>query len=260
MKIIVLVKQVPDTWGERKLDTATSLLDRGASDAVIDEIDERAVEVALAYRDKYKDVEVVLLTMGPAPATDVLRKGLAMGADAAVHVLDESLAGSDAIWTSAVLAAAIGRSGYDLVIAGNESTDGRGGVVPAMVAEHLGVPHLTFLDSVEISAESVTGQRATEHGTLDLRASLPAVVSVTESSAEPRFPSFKGIMTAKKKPLDVLSLGDLGIDPVTALAGVGHSVVLSISARPARTAGKKIVDEGTAGVELAEFLSAGHLI
>jgi electron transfer flavoprotein beta subunit len=254
MKIIVLIKQVPDTWGERKLDLGTGVLDRGASDAVIDEIDERAIEVALTYQDS-NDAEVVVLSMGPGPATDVLRKGLAMGADSAIHVLDAALAGSDLVRTSSVLAAAITKAGFDLVIAGNEATDGRGGVTAAMVAEQLGVPHVTYLNSVEISADSVSGERATENGTLTVHAALPAVVSVTERSAEPRFPNFKGIMKAKKKPLDVWSLGDLGT-----IEESGHSVVLSTTERPARTAGKKIVDEGNAGVELAEFLAAGHLI
>lgn len=256
MKIIVLVKQVPDTWGERKLNTDTGWLDRGASELVIDEIDERAVEVALAYKDSHKDTEVVVATMGPAGATDVLRKGLAMGADSAIHVLDDQLAGSDVNWTSAVLASAITRAGYDLVIAGNEATDGRGGVVPAAVAERLGVPHLTFLNTIEISADSVKGQRGTENGTLDVHASLPAVISVTEASAEPRFPNFKGIMSAKKKPLETISVGDLGVE----LAGGGRSVVLSTAARPARTAGTKIVDDGNAAVELAEFLKSNRLL
>src|SRR5262245_10670094 len=130
MKIIVLVKQVPDTWGERKLDLATGLVDRDGSEAVVDEISERAVEVALRAKDADKSVEVVVLTMGPEPAKDALRKCLGMGADSAVHVLDPSLAGADAAWTASVLAAAVRRAGFDLVIAGNESTDGRGGVVP----------------------------------------------------------------------------------------------------------------------------------
>ncbi|CAN5117797.1 electron transfer flavoprotein subunit beta/FixA family protein [soil metagenome] len=255
MKIIVLVKQVPDTWGERKLDTTTGWLDRGASELVIDEIDERAIEVALAYKDSNKDTDVVVLTMGPADATDVLRKGLAMGADSAIHVLDDSLAGSDVNWTSAVLGSAIARAGFDLVIAGNEATDGRGGVVPAAVAERLGVPHLTFLNSVEISSDSVKGQRGTENGALEVHSSLPAVISVTEASAEPRFPNFKGIMSAKKKPLETISVGDLGVE-----LAEGRSVVLSTAARPARAAGTKVVDDGTAAVELAEFLKSNRLL
>ena len=258
MKIVVLMKQVPDTYEERKLDPATGILDRAASEPIIDEIGERALEMALRYKDANKGTEVVLLSMGPASLTASLRKGLSLGADAAVHVLDESLAGADLGRTAAVLAAALTKSGYDLIVAGNESTDGRGGVMPAMVAEHLGLPHLSFLDSVEISEDRVSGARGTESGSMDVHTGLPAVVSVTERTPEVRFPNFKGILSAKKKPLTVLSLDDLGLTS-DALAG-GRSVVLSTVERPTRTAGTKVVDEGNAGVDLAEFLAAGHLI
>lgn len=258
MKIIVLVKQVPDTWGDRKLDLSTGILDRGASEAVIDDIGERALELALTLKDADKSVEVVVLTMGPDSAKDALRKGLAMGADSAVQIVDDTLAGSDLGWTATVLAAAVGKAGYDLVIGGNESTDGRGGVIPAMLAENLGVPNLSFLNSAEISGDSVSGERGTENGTVDVHASLPAVISVTERSPEPRFPNFKGIMSAKKKPLDTWSLGDLGLDESSFPAG--RSAIVSTTERPARTAGTKIVDDGTAATQLAEFLAAGRLI
>lgn len=259
MKIVVLMKQVPDTYEERGLDPATGILDRAASEPIIDEIGERALETALRYRDDNKGTEVVLLSMGPASVTAALRKGLSLGADAAVHVLDDSLAGADLTRTATVLAAALTKSGYDLIIAGNESTDGRGGVIPAMVAEHLGLPHLSFLDSVEISDTQVSGARGTESGSMAVHAGLPALVSVTERTPEVRFPNFKGILSAKKKPLTVLTLGDLDLSS-DALSGGGHSIVLSTAVRPARTAGTKVVDEGNAGVELAEFLTAGHLI
>ena len=258
MKIVVLMKQVPDTYEERKLDPATGILDRAASEPIIDEIGERALEMALRYKDANKGTEVVLLSMGPASLTASLRKGLSLGADAAVHVLDESLVGADLGRTAAVLAAALTKSGYDLIVAGNESTDGRGGVMPAMIAEHLGLPHLSFLDSVEISEDRVSGARGAESGSMDVHTGLPAVVSVTERTPEVRFPNFKGILSAKKKPLTVLSLDDLGLTS-DALAG-GRSVVLSTVERPTRTAGTKVVDEGNAGVDLAEFLAAGHLI
>ncbi|MEO7006037.1 MAG: electron transfer flavoprotein subunit beta/FixA family protein [Terrimesophilobacter sp.] len=258
MKIVVLMKQVPDTYEERKLDPATGILDRAASEPIIDEIGERALEVALRYKDANKGTEIVLLSMGPASLTSSLRKGLSLGVDAAVHILDESLAGADLGRTATVLAAALTKSGYDLVVAGNESTDGRGGVMPAMIAEHLGLPHLSFLDSVTISEDQVSGTRGTESGSMDVRTNLPAIVSVTERTPEVRFPNFKGILSAKKKPLTVLSLDDLGVAS-DELAG-GRSVVLSTSERPTRTAGTKVVDEGNAGVDLAEFLAAGHLI
>jgi electron transfer flavoprotein beta subunit len=258
MKIVVLMKQVPDTYEERKLDSATGILDRAGSEPIIDEIGERALETALRYKDANKGTEIVLLSMGPASVTAALRKGLSLGADAAVHVLDDSLAGADLSRTATVLAAALTKTGYDLIISGNESTDGRGGVIPAMVAEHLGLPHLTFLDSVEISETQVRGARGTESGSMDVHSGLPALVSVTERTPEVRFPNFKGILSAKKKPLTVLALSDLDVGS-DALAG-GHSVVLSTTQRPVRTAGTKVVDEGNAGVDLAEFLTAGHLI
>src|SRR5690606_34185034 len=161
MKIIALVKQVPDTWDDRVLDTDTGLLDREASDAIIDEINERALEVALQYKDDNKDAAVIALGVGPKGATDTLRKALAMGADSAVHVLDDGIAGADMAFTATVIAAAAQRTGFDVIIAGNESTDGRGGAIPAMIAEKLGLPQLTYLDSVELSGDSVSGVRAT---------------------------------------------------------------------------------------------------
>ncbi|MEO8527557.1 MAG: electron transfer flavoprotein subunit beta/FixA family protein [Pseudolysinimonas sp.] len=256
MKIIVLVKQVPDTYDERKLDPATGILDREASEAIIDEIVERALEVALSYKDSHQDTELVLLSMGPEPVTTSLRKGLSLGADSAVHVRDDDLSGADLTRTAAVLAAALTATGFDLVIAGNESTDGRGGVIPAMVAERLHLPHLTSIDSVEITDAAISGERETENGTLTVHAALPAIISITERAPEVRFPNFKGIMGAKKKPITVLSLSDLSVAPEAS----GHSIILSTTVRPARAAGKKIIDDGNAGVELAEFLAAGHLI
>lgn len=255
MKIIALVKQVPDTWGDRVLDTETGFLDRGASDAIIDEINERALEVALQYKDGNKDAEVIALGVGPKGATDTLRKALAMGADSAVHVLDDGIAGADLAFTAEVIAAAAQRTGFDVIIAGNESTDGRGGAIPAMIAEKLGLPQLTYLDTVELTGDSVSGVRATEYGTLDVSSALPAVVSVTERAAEPRFPNFKGIMSAKKKPLDTVSLADLGVE-----APAAKSVVTSVAQRPERSAGTKITDDGTAAEQLAEFLATNRLI
>jgi electron transfer flavoprotein beta subunit len=257
VKIIVLVKQVPDTEEERRLDPSTGRLDRDASESVADEINERALEVALRHKDANKGSEIVVLTVGPASATQALRKALSMGADSAVHVVDDRLEGADIATTAAVLAAAVQRTGFDLIVAGNESTDGRGGVVPAMVAEHLGLPLLSSLDTVELTEGMVEGEVAVDAGSLTVSAALPAIISVTERSAEARFPNFKGIMTAKRKPLVTLSLLDLGMDG--GRAG-GTSTVLTISERPARTAGMKIVDDGTAAQELAEFLVAGRLI
>ena len=161
MKIIVLVKQVPDTDEERRLDLTSGVLDRGAGENVADEISERALEVALRYKDAHKETQVVVLSMGPGSVTKALRKSLSMGADSAIHVQDDALSGADAGWTAAVLAEAAKQAGFDLVVAGNESTDGRGGVVPAMIAEHLGLPHLSFLNAVDISENVISGERST---------------------------------------------------------------------------------------------------
>lgn len=254
MKIIVLVKEVPDTYGERRLDAASGRLDRSSGDQILDEIDERAIEIALRVKDR-DDSEVVLLAMGPVSATNALRKGLSMGADRAVHVVDDALEGSDITRTARTLAAAVLREPFDLVVAGSESTDGGSGVVPAMLAELLGVPLLSFLGDVEVGGQVVRGTRTADGVSTTLRAALPAVVSVAEQAAEARFPDFKGIMTAKRKPLETVSTADLGVTVPEA-----HTEVLTTTERPPRTAGEKIVDTGEAGTSLAEYLISRKLV
>ena len=260
MRIVVLAKQVPDTWSDRKIDLETGMLDRAASEPVPDEINERALESALVYKDGHQDAEVVVLTMGLEDSTKTVRKLLSMGADAGVIVTDPALAGSDMVQTARVLAAAIEKAGgADLVVAGNEATDGRGGVIPAMVAQVLGLPVLPGLDTVQISEGQVSGTAQVDGGTLELSSELPAVVSVTEKIAEPRFPNFKGIMAAKKKPVDTWSLAELGITAGPEAAQV-RSVMVSATARPAKQAGPKVTDDGTAAAQLAEFLATHRLI
>lgn len=258
MKIVVLIKEVPDTYEDRKLDVASGALLRDASEKVIDDVTERGLEIALSYKDSDKSTEVVTLTMGLESATVALRKALASGADSAIYVLDDGLAGSDIGWTALTLAAALRWSGFDVIVAGNESTDGRGGVVPARVAEHLGLPHLSHLNSVELSPSSASGVRAGEDGVTSVHAGLPVVLSVTDRNPDPRFPNIKGIMSAKKKPLEVLTVSDLGLDPM--FPGLARSVVVSTEVRAARTAGTKIVDNGNAAVELADYLATQRLI
>ncbi|WP_139417988.1 electron transfer flavoprotein subunit beta/FixA family protein [Agromyces laixinhei] len=257
MKIVVLIKEVPDTYGDRKLDLQTGIADRAASETVLDEISERALEVALSYADAHAGTEVVVLSMSPESASATVRKGLAMGAAAAVQVADEALLGADVGLTAEVLAAALQRLEFDLVIAGNESTDGSGGVLPAMLAEMLDVPNATSLNTVEITEAEVRGERASDHGTMAVTATLPAVVSITERLPDARFPNFKGIMAAKKKPFETLSLADLGIDAETTDAS--RSIVISLAEKPPRAAGTKIVDEGDAGERLAEYLVQNRL-
>lgn len=259
MRIVVLAKQVPDTWTDRKLDLETGLLDRDSSEPVADEINERALECALQYKDQNPETDIVLLSMGREEASETLRKLLAMGADSAVLVTDPLLAGSDMVQTARVLAAAAQRVGGDLVIAGNEATDGRGGMVPAMVSESLGWPVLPGLEEVQITPNRVSGQTRIDGGALSLSADLPALLSVTERAAEARFPSFKGIMRAKKKPLETWSLADLDIS-VDSSAVVARSVMVGAEERPPKQAGPKITDDGTAAAQLADFLVSHRLV
>lgn len=257
MKIVVLVKEVPDTYGDRKLSLETGLADREASDRVLDEIGERALEVALSYADKTPGTEVVVVSMASQAASATVRKGLAMGAASAVQVIDDALLGADMGLTAEVLAAVLQRTGFDLVIAGNQSTDGSGGVVPSMIAEILDVPSATYLNSVEIGADAVSGTRASDGATKQVVAPLPAVISITEALPDARFANFKGIMAAKKKPFETLSLAELEIDAHDPDAS--RSIVIALSEKPPREAGVKIVDEGDAGEKLAEFLIQNRL-
>lgn len=258
MRIVVLVKEVPDTYGDRKLSLETGLADREASERVLDEIGERSLEVALSYADAHAGTEVVVVSMAPEASAATIRKGLAMGAASALQVTDGALAGADLGVTAKVLAAAVRRAGFDLVITGNLSTDGTAGVLPAMLAEHLGVPHATALSSVEITDTSIMGTRATDAGAARVTAALPAVISITEALPDARFPNFKGIMAAKKKPFETVSLADLGVDVDPGAAP--QTIMTAVSERPARGAGVKLVDEGDAGEKLAAYLVENRLV
>lgn len=259
MKFIVLVKQVPDTGDIRSLNPQTGLLDRAASELIPDEITERALECALRVKDTDSSTEVVALSVGPEEAEKSIRRLLAMGADRGVHVVDDSLAGSDMLLTAKVIAAAVKKEGCDVVLAGNQSTDGRGGMIPSMVAELLGVPGMPDLDAFEVREGTVRGSLLTVEGDVRLEAPMPVVAAVTERAAEARFPTFKGILSAKKKIVDQLSLSDLGIQ-----AGPEHSpvrsVMVSAVAAPPREAGVTVVDDGSAAAQLAEFLESKHLL
>ncbi len=263
MNIVVLCKQVPDTYSERRL-REDGALDRDASDAVLDEINERAVEEALQLKEKApggSDVTVTVVSMGPDRATEAIRKALSMGADAAVHLSDEALAGSDAVGTARALAGAIGTvADVDLVIAGNEASDGRSAAVPAMVAEVLGLPALTHAREVTVEGSTVTVRRETDDGVVTLTAELPAVVSVGEKINEPRYPSFKGIMAAKKKKVTTLSLADAGVDAAQVGAAGALSSVVEATPKPPKSAGEKVVDDGAGGTKVAAFLVAQKLI
>ncbi|PSK74216.1 electron transfer flavoprotein subunit beta [Streptomyces sp. CS149] len=259
LRIVVCVKYVPDATGDRRFaDDLT--LDREDVDGLLSELDEYAVEQALQIADEADDAEITVVTVGPEDAKDALRKALSMGADKAVHVEDDDLHGTDVMGTSLVLAKVVEKTGYDLVICGMASTDGVMGVLPALLAERLGVPQVTLLSEVSVSDGVVTGRRDGDTATEQLQASLPAVVSVTDQSGEARYPSFKGIMAAKKKPVESLDLEDLELDAdEVGLAGA-WTAVDSATERPARTAGTIVKDEGEGGKQLAEFLAGQKFI
>ena len=254
MKIVVLVKHVPDATAERTFSDTDHTTDRVGVDGLLSELDEYAIEEALKIVES-SEGEVVVLTMGPEQAADALRKGLQMGATSAVHVMDEALHGSDAIATSLVLAAAIRKIGAaDLVLTGMASTDGTMSVVPAMIAERLGLPHVGFVGELTVADGAVTGRRDGDAASETVQAALPAIVSVTDQINEPRYPSFKGIMAAKKKPFETWSLADLGVDPADVGLSAAWSVVEDVTKRPPRTAGQVMTDDGEGGVRLVEFL------
>ena len=266
MNIVVCVKYVPDATADRHFEDDHTV-DRVGVDGLLSELDEYAVEQALQIKEKSDsaDAEVTVLTIGPQQATDALRKALQMGADKAVHVLDDAIAGSDSLATSLVLAEAIKKqgaeSGYDLVVCGMASTDGSMGVLPVMLAERLDLPAVTLGSAVELDGDTVRIRRDGDISTDTVEATLPAVVSVTDQSGEARYPSFKGIMAAKKKPLATWSLGDLGIEPAQVGLSAAYSAVESVEARPPRTAGQIVTDEdGSGATALVEFLAAKKFI
>ncbi len=259
MKIVVCVKQVPDSWAEKTLSPEDNTLDRGSVDAVMNEIDEYAIEEALRLREAHGG-EVVVVSMGPDQATDTIRKALSMGADSGVHVVDDALHGSDAAATALALATAAKAQSPDLVVLGSESTDARMSVVPAMVAEILGLPQLTFCTSVSVDGTTVTTKRVTESGHDVVEASMPAVVSVVEKINEPRYPSFKGIMAAKKKKVETLDLDGLGIAAGDVGLAAARSVVVEAAVRPPKAKGTIVTDDGNGGVAIADFLSAQKFI
>jgi electron transfer flavoprotein beta subunit len=257
LNIVVCVKQVPDTYAEKKLVDDTTV-DR-SGDSVMNELDEYAVEEALRIQEATGGAEstkVTVLTMGPEKATETIRKALSMGADEAIHLTDEALHGSCAVSTSYAMSKALGTTEWDLVICGSEATDSRSSLFPAMLAEQLGAAQLTFARKVEVDGTTVKIERVTDYGYDKVEASLPAVVSVVEKINEPRYPSFKGIMAAKKKPLTTLSLGDAGVEADKVGLANATSKVESFETAPPRQAGEIVKDEGDGGKKLADFLAS----
>ena len=271
MKIVVCVKHVPDATADRHFESDNTV-DRVGVDGLLSELDEYAVEQALQIKEKAAagdggDVEVTALCIGPEGAVDAVRKALQMGADKAVHVTDEAIAGSDSIATSLVLAEAIKKigsgadSGPDLIVCGMASTDGSMSVVPAMLAERLGLPQVTMASLVETQGDQIRVKRDGDTATEVIGATLPVVLSVTDQTGEARYPSFKGIMAAKKKPLETWSLSDLGVEAEKVGLSVAWSQVEETTQRPPRSAGEIVTDEdGSGAIALAEFLASKKFI
>jgi electron transfer flavoprotein beta subunit len=266
MNILVCVKYVPDATADRKFEDDNTV-DRAGVDGLLSELDEYAVEQALQLKEKAEgdDVEVTALCVGPEKALDAVRKALQMGADKGIHVVDDAIAGSDAIATSLVLAKAVEKAGaeskVDLVVCGMASTDGAMSVVPAMLAERLSWPQVTMASVIESQGDQVRIKRDGDTATEVIGAKMPLVLSVTDQSGEARYPSFKGIMAAKKKPLETWSLGDLGVDAGDVGLSVAWSEVADTTARPPRTAGEIVKDEdGSGAAALTEFLASKKFI
>jgi electron transfer flavoprotein beta subunit len=259
MNIVVLVKQVPDSGAERELRPDDQTIDRASANNVLNEMDEYAVEEALKLQEAHGG-EVTVLTMGPEQATESVRKALQMGPDKAVHILDDALHGSCAVATSKVLAAALRTLNPDLVLAGAESTDGRVQVMPHMIAERLGIAALTGARKLTVDGDALTVERQTEEGYEVVTATTPAIVSVWDTINEPRYPSLKGIMAAKKKPVQTLSLADLGISPDEVGFAGATSTVVESAKRPPRQAGTKVTDSGEGGTQLVDFLAAERFV
>lgn len=259
MKIVVLVKHVPgDTAALHYAEDLT--LDRESVEGRLSELDEYAVEQAVSLVENGLPATITYLTMGPSDAVDGLRKAMAMGGDDSVHVSDEELRGSDSLATSLVLAKAIEHIGFDLIVCGMASTDAEMSVVPAMIADRLGIPQVTLASTLSVDEGSVTIRRDGDTAVDEVVASLPALVSVTDQTGEPRYPSFRGIMASKKKPVTTMSLADLGVDPAVVGASGAATATRAVTRTPPRQAGEIVVDEGEAAMQIADFLVAQKLL
>ena len=261
MRIICPVKRVPDTAAEKRIN-ADHTVDRDASEPVLNANDEWAIEEALLIKERI-GAEVVVLCMGPAPAQTTVRKALSYGLDAAIQVTDPAIHGSDAVATAQILAAALAREVFDLVIMGNQSSDARTMLVPAMLAELLELPALTYCKKLDIDGDTLTAERELPTGHQVVRAKVPAVISVVEAINEPRYPSFKGIMAAKKKPVVIHDLAALGIGTAEVGLEGSRTQVLEIMKRPPKQAGRTVIDDGSGAVGAAaiiDFLSEHKLI
>ncbi|MHB8467274.1 MAG: electron transfer flavoprotein subunit beta/FixA family protein [Acidimicrobiales bacterium] len=253
MNVAVCVKQIPDPANPGKLDPASKTLVREGK-LIMDDSDAYGVEMALQLVDKAGEGEVTLVSMAPNDEVSGLRNALAMGAHKGVLVSDPALQGTDALGTAKVLAAAVGRNPFDLILCATESTDGYTGTLPVQLAEVLGLPAVTFAKHVEIDGSTLKVQRQTEAGYDEVECPLPAVVTVTAGVVEPRYPSFKGIMAAKNKPVDTVTVADLGVDGGAVGQGGSGQEITSVQDAEARQAGEIIEDEGEAFEQIVAFL------
>lgn len=259
MKIAVCVKEVPDPGPSRRIDPATKRIDR-SGDRSLNAFDLNAVEEALRLKEAAGEGEVVLVSLGAPKALDSIRKALGMGADRAVLVSDDAAAGSDLVATSAILAAAVAAETPDLVLFGQQASDGDGAVMWAAVAERLKMPVISQISELTVAGGTVTAKRQTEFGYDTIEAPLPAVLAVSDAVNEPRFPSLKGIMGAKKKPQDVRSLADVGVDAGAAGEAGSRTTVLALNDPPSRGDTLKIEDDGSAAQKILDFLVERKLV
>jgi electron transfer flavoprotein beta subunit len=259
MKIAVCVKQVPDATVHKRIDPATKRLDR-SGEAALNPTDLNAVEEALRIKESQGQGEVVLVSLGPEKAVESLRKALAMGADRAVLVADPAAAGSDLVGTSRALAGALEREQPDLVVFGQASSDGDGAVLWAAVADRLKRPLISQVAALTVDGSSVTGKRQTEHGYDTITAPLPAVVAVSDAINEPRYPSLKGIMGAKTKPQETVSLGDLRVAEGEAGEASAKTTVRDLGPPPARGDSVKIEDDGSAAQKILDYVVEKRLL
>jgi electron transfer flavoprotein beta subunit len=256
MKIAVCVKQVPEATASKRIDPATKRLDR-SGEAGLNAFDVHAVEEALRIKERTGEGEVVVVSMGPEKAMDALRKALAMGVDRAVLVSDAAAAGSDLVATSAVVARALERECPDLVLFGQQASDSDGAVLWAAVAERLRQPLISQAAELEVADGKATVKRQTEFGYDRIEAPLPAVVAVSDAINEPRYPSLKGIMGAKKKPQEIVSLGELGVE---AGESASKTEVYELSEPPPRGESVRIEDDGSAADKIVAFLAEKKLL
>ncbi|HZG35222.1 MAG TPA: electron transfer flavoprotein subunit beta/FixA family protein [Gaiellaceae bacterium] len=259
MKIAVCVKQVPDATAAKRIDPSTKRLDRSGEGA-LNAADANAVEEALRLKEGAGDGEVVILSLGPEKALDSLRKALAMGADRAVLVADDAAAGSDLVATSYALAQALERESADLILFGQQAADSDGAVLWAAVAERLRRPLISQAAELTVEDGSVTGKRQTEFGYDVIHATLPAVVAVADSINTPRYPSLKGIMGAKRKPQEVLSLADAGVEAARVGVEGSRTEVLALNDPPGRGDTRTIEDDGSAAEQIVAFLAEKRLL